>query len=248
LRAEFERRGWPEPLWYGPDEPSTPEQDADRAAGAKRSFEQLAALRPTVRIVTALSGEAAAHFADDLDVWVVHKPNIDTSVRELAAKHGAEFWTYDCHHRGTNPTWNRYYPGLYTWAHGLKGNFLWCYAESYTWEGTRNAALVWVLPSRHGPVPSVGWEARREGVEDYRVLRHLERLCETSADPTAKQAHEWLKGLRKRVLEVGRLERPMLPYWWDKFDLWTECPMLERGELAEGRERAAEFILELQGG
>ena len=246
LRDEAQRRGWPELLWYGPDEPSTPEENAERAAGARASFDRLAALRPNLRIVTAISSQAAAHFADDLDVWVVHNPNVDGAVKELAEEHGAEFWTYDCQHRGTNPTWNRYYPGLFTWAYGLKGNFLWCYSEMYTWETTRGAALVWVLPSRFGPIPSVGWETRREGIEDYRYLSQLERLCRAADGAKAEQVKQWLAELRSRVLAPGKLEKPMLPYWWDKFDLWTQCPQFARGELTRIREQAIRFMLELQ--
>lgn len=246
MRAEFERRSWPEPLWYGPDEPSTPEEDAERSAGARSNFDRMAALRPTLRIVTAISSQAAAHFADDLDVWVVHNPNIDVAVKELAEKHGAEFWTYDCRHRGTNPTWNRYYPGLFTWAYGLKGNFLWCYSELYTWESTRGAALVWVLPSRFGPIPSVGWETRREGIEDYRYLSELEKLCRIADEAKAEQVKQWLAELRNRVLAPGKFEKPLLPYWWDRFDLWTQCPQFARGELTQIRNQAIRFMLELQ--
>ena len=56
------------------------------------------------------------------------------------------------------------------------------------------------LPSHSGPVPTVAWEARREGVEDYRVLRLLESRIKANASASAvDEARRYLVELRSRV-------------------------------------------------
>jgi len=156
-------------------------------------------------------------------------------------------WTYDCRHRGTNPTFNRFYPGLYTWALGLKGNFLWCYTENYAWEGDRFATFCYVLPSLGGPISSVGWEERREGIEDYRTLTLLETcIAEKPDDPAAKEARAWLDGLRKRVDWNTWHSEPPMRYGWDAPDLYSQCPNFAPAEFNAIRAKAHEYIIALQ--
>ena len=253
FRAEAEKRGWPDPLQYGHDEPGWAPWDK----GLIEHFNQRDNFRPALRTTTAISRKAVESWGKYLDVWIVHNefpksPALYEHFRTLAASHNAELWEYDCMHRGTNPTWHRYFAGIYTWATGLKGNFLWCYAEDWTWGSVM--AMAWepsfvrVQPSLFGPVSSVGWEARREGIKDYRYLRRIEELCQAAQAPEADKAREWLGALRKRVLETEIPEQPEYHAFcvWDKRDLWTQCPQFEPGEFARIRGEAIELVLDLQ--
>jgi hypothetical protein len=59
----------------------------------------------------------------------------------------------------------------------------------------------WVDPVSKETMPTTGWEARREGVDDYRYLQMVEDAVK--ADPSAPPAIEasvWLETLRARVL------------------------------------------------
>ena len=254
LRAECKRRGWPEPLRYGPDEPPV---EGERAKACREVFDVLAHLRPTLRIVTAISRRSVEVYGKDLDVWVIHNEfpksaEIREHFEQLAAAHGAELWEYDCFHRGTNPTWSRYHAGIYTWPMGLKGNFIWRYGETFTWGSVMSQAweptFVRIQPGPFGPVTSVGWEARREGIEDYRYLRRIETLCETAEGRKADEARRWLAELRQRVLGTEIPDPPDVHRFcgWDKADLWTECPQFARGELSRIRAQAIDLLLEFQ--
>jgi len=251
LRAEFARRGWPEPLRYGPDEPDA---TGPRAALFRKVFEVYALTRPGQRQATAIAPEHVHGFADDLDVWIVlnRGPTEDSSMNELfqkfqrmADEHDAEVWTYFCMAYGTNPEYHRYYAGLLTWAHRLRGNFLWVYAEYHTWEGDRSGDNYnYVLPSKNGPVPSVAWEARREGIEDYRILRRIEKLCENRQGPQAEAARAWLEKLRQRVISPRNEEGPPVPVI-SKRHLQNLAPQFGRGEVADVRGQATDLLVDL---
>ena len=240
IQREFKKRGLPELLLYGWDEPPVNEK-------ARAAFEPLQPVRPHMRITTAISEHAATAYADLIDVWVVNGGRITPEIRRLAKQKGAELWTYDCAIRGRgNATRARFYAGLYTWGLGLRGNFHWCYTEGYAWEGDRNAIHAFVLPSDSGPVPSVAWEGRREGVEDYRLLRLLEsRIAAVPNDAKAKEARAWLDEIRSRVNWDLIQGMPKSIYPWDGAEVHPMCPDFRPEELREVRERAIDLVLAL---
>ncbi|GEM_PF-2932568 len=241
IRDEMKKRGLPELLLYGADEPKVNEE-------AKSSFEKLQPVRPYFRVITAISDHAATAYADLIDIWVVNGGRITPEIRKLAKAKGAEVWTYDFNHRGRgNSTRARFYAGLYTWALELKGNFHWCYTEDYAWEGDRNAIMNFVLPSDKGPVPSVAWEARREGVEDYRLLKLLESRITAKPDADgAKEAGKWLKEIRSRVNWDLIQAMPKAVYPWDDGEIYPMCPNFEPAELSKIRSRVINLILKLR--
>ncbi len=240
LSAELKERGLPEFLQYTWDEPPLSKKVRD-SLGAQQP------LRKHTRLITALNDVAAMAYADLLDVWVVHCGLISPEIQKLAQEYDAEVWTYTCTARGMgNAPFNRFYAGLYTWALGLEGNFIWCYHEHYSWEGNRNATHVWVLPSDGGPVPSVEWEARREGVEDYRLLKYLESLIAAHADSeVAQEAQAWLEEIRGRVDWYLARNCPPYDYPWDGPELCPMCPNFEPEELSQVRARAVQYVLQL---
>ena len=65
IAAEAKRRGFPELLAYGPDEPAVNDQSLN-------NFRGLQAIRKNFRLVTAISEEAAAAYCDLLDCRVVN--------------------------------------------------------------------------------------------------------------------------------------------------------------------------------
>jgi len=241
IRDAFKERGLPELLLYGWDEPPVNEK-------ARASFEAMGPARKYMRNTTAISDYAATAYADLIDVWTVNGGRVTPELQALAKEKGAEVWTYDCSHRGRgNSTRARFYAGLYTWALGLAGNFHWCYTEGYGWEGDHYATFNFVLPSDGGPVPSPAWEARREGVEDYRLLRLLEsRIAAKAGDPEAKKGQAWLEEIRSRVNWNLIEGMPKSLYPWDGAEVYPMCPDFEPRELGEVREQVIEHILALE--
>ena len=240
VKDELQRRGFPEILLYGWDEPPVNEK-------AQAFFESLKPVREYLRITTAITDHAAAAYADLIDVWTLNGGRVTPEIRQLGREKGRELWTYDCNHRGRgNSTRARFYAGIYTWALELKGNFHWCYTEHYSWEGDRNATFNFVLPSDGGPVPSPAWEGRREGTEDYRLLRLLEaRIAADPATAEAVEAKAYLAGIRSRVDWDLVKRMPKSVYPWDGAEMYPMCPDFEPAELSAIRTRLIDHVLAL---
>ena len=195
LVAQHAEQGWPEMLVYGWDEPPYPAHGMG-VPGLRASWLPLREL--PIRLVTALNKSAAYGHGDVFDVWVVIGGEITPAMRAEAARMGARVWTYSYRiwREGFMPLRQRYYAGLYTWAHELGGNYVWAYSHGHH-------GHVWFEPDRTEPLPITAWEARRAGLDDYRYLQMVEDLAATATDsPVAEQAATWLAELRTRLLPV----------------------------------------------
>ena len=248
LKSHAADHGWPELLMYSRDEP--PMTFAAEMAKLHTHHKGLG-----FRDITAISSEPAWLMGQHLDVWVVYI-HVTSALREYARRLGAEVWTYNCRQRGTNPRFHRHYAGLYTWAMRLKGNFLWAYVHTPeslvkpdgTW--APHVTFEHVLPTPQGPIPSVGWEARRDGIADYRVMRLLEEeMFARPAHPTVPKIAVWLHDLRLRASADpwGGYVQDVIPnsYPWDHPDV-VKPPCFEAADYDAVRRRAVAYILELR--
>jgi len=242
---EIKERGWPEFLYYGPDEPGVNEQSL-------ANFKALQPARKHMRIVTAISDHATSAYADLLDVYVINVGRTSPAIQKLAADKGVDLWNYTCHNRGRgNAPFQRFYAGVYTWALRLKGNFIWAYTENYTREGGQylpwSPLYCYVVPSDEGLIPSVAWEVRREGVEDHRILTLLEvSIARRPEGDTARQAQAWLERIRGRVDWYVARDMPPSLYPWDGPEIYPLCPNFEPAEFSKIRAKAIDYILQLE--
>jgi len=193
LRKQRRDRGWPEIMLYGWDEPPYPAPGMN-APGIRPRY---APLRDVpIRESTSLESSAAYGHGDLFDVWMVLGGEITAAMCAEAKRMGAQVWTYSFRiwRENFDPLRSRYYAGLYTWAHELGGNYVWAYAHGHH-------SHAWFEPGSDEPMPVIGWEARREGVDDYQYLQMVEDLAAANADdPSAVEARAWLNALRKRLL------------------------------------------------
>jgi len=101
-------------------------------------------------------------------------------------------------------------------------------------------------PSDEGGIPSVAWEVRREGVEDYRLLTLLEEQIAKSPDSTvAAEAGDWLEQLRGRVDWFIARDMPPSLYPWDGPELYPLCPNFEPAEFSKIRAKVIDYFLQL---
>ena len=198
LRKLRSRKGWPEFLWYLHDEPTYPDPKVRQTALQWRGS--------PFRVVTSLNIAAAYGLGDVHDVWIAHARHITPEMKAEAHRLGAEVWTYTgIHLSHRQPLRNRFFAGLYTWAQGLGGNWIWAYYRN----GDYNHQ-IWSHNSNNVFYPTVGYEMRREGIDDYRYLQMLEdSIAAKSNDETAVEAATWLKALRKRIVHDHLLSRRM---------------------------------------
>lgn len=237
--------GWPELLAYSADEPD-PKAAATLAPQMANLYQSV---HPHLRVATAIAAKSLDTYGKYLDVWIVHGDGLTPEVIAKARKAGAELWTYDCAHRGTNALWNRFYAGLFTWATGVRGNFLWAYTHSgdYTWEGERYISHGYAVPSRSGPVGTVGLEGRREGIYDYAYLHALEQaIARQPKALAAVQASAWLRELRARIDWTYNRPEGFTDYYWDSPDLELPAPRITPEEYSAIRARCADYVLSLK--
>ncbi|MBI2302011.1 MAG: hypothetical protein HYU66_24165 [Armatimonadetes bacterium] len=206
-------KGWPELLWYVVDEPSAEQRELIQAQA------DVVHRVPGARTTTAIGepGELGRYY----DVWILGdglSAMADIVAQARAA--GKEGWVYNCQWNGCQPRNDRYFAGYFTWTTGLSGNWQWCYSEAtgarLTSEGQVDFGDVtyyedphrncYVLPGPEGNLPTLGWEGRREGVDDYRYLQALRdaiRSAEEGADRTrrrlAQEAHRVLEGIERQT-------------------------------------------------
>ena len=192
LRDECRRQGWPELIRYGFDEPGYPTGHGPKLEEDLRPFRDV-----PMRVATAMYPDAAYGLSELQDVWIVYAGRITPQMRAEAERLGAEVWTYTCHTYPIYPIRSRFYAGLYTWAHRLKGNTFWHYYAQHGYK------FVWMRPTDKAPMPTVGWETRRDGIDDYRALQMLEDSVNAQpTGPKAVKAQGWLASLRERLAGV----------------------------------------------
>jgi hypothetical protein len=258
-------KGWPEIMFYTRDEPPHwrhgPSAIPDITTQAMLDFKRI----KNGRSYTALSGHGAVIFGHFHDVWIVLAGQITPELIQEARRQGAKIWTYSERLRITNLRSNRYYAGLYTWGLGLDGNTTYAYghyvfqpkngegAQDPVWSPPHGRTTMhvingYVIPGPNGPIPGMGFEGRREGIDDYRYLQLLEaRLA--AADPNlaaAKEASLWLDSLKQQIVAES-LEGVYASGYQHGWELdWVEpSPNIGPTQYASLRDTAAGFILQL---
>ena len=167
-----------------------------------------------VRNLTCIAGNSVVSWGKIYDIWVVLAGHVSEGMMAEARRQHAEVWTYTFDLSYVNPHLNRYWTGLYMWGLGLTGNYPNSpyqqgnlYEVNPTWNvGSETASIHqpqgYTISGVDGPVPGVGWEGRREGIDDYRYLQLLEARLAATADPNPLKdaAQAWLDDLKSTVL------------------------------------------------
>lgn len=222
---EAARRHWPELLFYEVDEPETDARIAlvREVMGRINEYRKLHP-EHKIRTVTAIGKKGIAEVGDDYDVWIIPAQSLTPEIQALAAQKKKEVWAYNCVQAPMDARLARYYFGLWAWKAGVQGCSYWAYADDQSRNRFYDASTGWddlerfaardgklalpfsfVYPSLEEPVPSIGWEGVREGVDDLRYIRTLESLIvaarrngQGSAAPVAR-AENLLRRMSDRI-------------------------------------------------
>jgi hypothetical protein len=189
-----------------------------------------------------------------MDSWIQAGNTFENLAKEMAAS-GDEAWIYHNIRGSFFPAeWTRLVNGFYLWISPIKVHVPWMYyaynmnpMDCTDGPELRGGDFAYAVPDpddRAAMIPTRHWEAYREGVDDMRYLRTLERLVEEHhGTPQADLAARWLAQLRQRLtpsheeLQKIETESPLLVWLAAEFD----------GESYEQfREEAARLIAELQ--
>jgi len=214
---EAKKRNWPELVFYIVDEPGSEERNEK----ARRLFRQLDKFKERypeykgVRATTSLATDGAEAVGHLYDIWITgagsggrHRTK---EFVEKGKEMGKEIWSYHCAVGNTNAEFSRYNYGLWVWKAGIKGAANWAYSFAANPSGIMDWDYIdqhlqdmemrtcFVYPSVEEPVPSIGWEGIREGIDDYRYIRMLTKLIEQAR---AAGREELAQGAEKTLKEI----------------------------------------------
>jgi hypothetical protein len=264
---EGKKRNWPELVFYLQDEPG----DAERNANARRLFAMLDRFKKqnpqysSIRSTTAIGSKGIEALGHLYDIWIAGA-GIDEKTRQKAKQMGKLLWSYDCGMGQVDAETTRYYFGLWCWKTGLKGCSFWAYSDwanpagildwDYIEKHLENMELPYsfVYPLAAGPVPSVGWEAIREGIDDHKYISTLTKMIEKAKaaghKEVAQRAAKTLKEItdKIRVKALGEATRAGRASGWRSgalFDRPSPQAEISKGDYDKFRYRIAGEIRKL---
>jgi hypothetical protein len=221
LEKHLAQRGWLErTLLHIADEPFVQSVEPYRAVSS-----WIHSLAPGIRRIDAIE---APDFGDSLDVWVPKLTHYNHWMADYQAAQarGAEVWFYTCCHPYA-PYPNRFLdmPLVATrvlhwinWRYAMPGYLHWGlnFWAGDPWESEGPEGLppgdCWILyPGEEGPVSSLRYEAVRDGIEDYELLRLLGER--TRGTLSALGAPEGVFHPSRRADEIAAAVVPTIIDW-----------------------------------
>ena len=211
VQETAKRESWPELLFYFVDEPGPGRYETVEACMARVA--EFRKQHPGLAFRTTTAGASNPQVSRYYDVWI---GAAEDEIARARAE-GRTAWDYDCGLAPVDAHTDRYYFGLWAWKSGIAGVSHWAYYDAgirsrflvdvawrnspeYLTEYTHNFNFVYPTPDEL--IPSIGWEAVREGVDDYRYLRTLQKTVETARGAGAKE--ETLRPAVALLDEVNR--------------------------------------------
>ncbi len=183
MRAEAERRGWPEVIVQPVDEPGWQSQDVkDRAVRLLQILKEIPGLRteqdgPGDEFFEEIAGPYA-------DVWAY---NGGLGTPERVAQAIADGHLVTCYNNdveGYRAELQRYAGCYFMLASGTHGIYNWQYhgwkGSAYDDQDAKYGDFLHVYPATDTEVggPAAGWEGAREGADDYKYCQLLMRTIE----------------------------------------------------------------------
>lgn len=156
------------------------------ADGANGNPEGLEAALPLIDYINFHDGPFLRRGIYDAAAW--------EQFRARMAAEGKTIWYYNVEIACHRPENARFSQGFHLWNTGARGAFTWAYQSYLPDPYAVNADRKFLFMHRFPPMgdeaggPAIGFEALREGIDDYRYLYTWERACERAlAEGTAEQ-------------------------------------------------------------
>jgi hypothetical protein len=150
----------------------------------------------------------------NMDEWISSGHSFEELAGQLEAA-GDEAWIYyNPRSVDVTPEWTRTTNGLYMWLTPFRLHTPWIYnsfhGSPFDAEDGHDFGYAFPSPEDGRPVPTLLWEAFREGVDDLRYIYTLEQLVEAAPEGNeeARAAREYLERLRGRLVAVEIVKGP----------------------------------------
>ena len=208
----FRERGWPLPIASWGDEADAHDSDDSPGGSARTVKAWLAASKaaaPEMKTYTTIVHLKNGDIYNPYVNITAFSSIADDSVIAPARAAGRELWMYSgTSYYGMDAKGDRLYRGLWAAKFGLDGALDWIYFSKSRgiYEDLDGIMYGWVAPGVGGPLPTVGWEGLREGIEDGKYLYTLAewiKQANASGDPAltamAASARDYLDSVYAQV-------------------------------------------------
>ncbi len=178
--------GWNRLIWCIFDEPGKGGRAQERWLGDAKAVKEAMGEQVTLFCVVLNRGaERARQFLPYADIFSCNG-KVDELV-ELAAKHGKEVWSYGGVNQRSDTATVRWAYGFNVWKSGVQGHYCWAYnwsadVPNNDFDGSHMDWMVSYADLDGTLIPTLGWEAFREGTEDLRYLLTLMSVLKAKAD------------------------------------------------------------------
>ncbi|RKY36125.1 MAG: hypothetical protein DRP78_04410 [Candidatus Omnitrophota bacterium] len=174
---------WPEFIFSVSDEPAN---DPKKMQSTEYYLQLLKQILPGVKTyITLYGGWKGIDDGKALDQWLDLRCYdwLNKKLIQDTKKSNDQLWVYNGGSFGRNPAVDRFFYGFYAERVGADGITQWVYqwagslGTSYDQElKTGLQGWYYTYPSFDGPIPTIGWEGIREGIDDARYVRTLKSL------------------------------------------------------------------------
>lgn len=188
IESQIIRNGWPEFIYSPTDEPAGSQ---DRMKMCKYYLKLFKAKFPENKTYLALNGlkkgiDDGAYF----DPWLNIRcyAFLNQELIDATRTSGDGLWVYNGGSFGFGPRYDRLFFGFYAEKIKADGVMQWAYqwpatlkASPYDEISNNQQGWYYAYPSEDGPLPTIGWEAIREGIDDARYVQKLRDLIDKAA-------------------------------------------------------------------
>ena len=184
--------GYPELYYYGIDEPT-----GDNLPKCRRIFEVIrnAGGKTTTAVYTdTLAAELSPYL--DMPIYGIMQEQLYVNpVQQSSYPLQLNYW-----HPLENPNVDRFRYGVFVWRSGLDGSAPYAYRNVYQGDPYHDESTgqtdsfsyqrnsMYTYPSQVGPIPTIQWEAVREGIDDVRYLTTLDEVVTVAAGQAGSPA------------------------------------------------------------
>lgn len=191
-----QKKGWPLMIMVPADEPSFSKEKMRLCKYYLNLIKNV-----DKNIMTAINLNGAVRGVDDityfdpfLDIKIY--AYIDEGVLKKIQSDNSQFWLYNGGSFGKYPAVDRLFFGFYAEKVNAKGVGQWAYQWPHP--SAKNESLYtelkygqygwyYTCPASTGPLPTIGWEGIREGIDDARYLETLRNLIEKARQQGSKE-------------------------------------------------------------
>ena len=219
IRRMGEEDGWPHYCIHTVDEP-------DASHGAEEAVRTLRWVKEAgfetfntcyVEFVRSHIGQYLDYRCyNNLAGMTSSSPARNAEIRKETLDAGAKFWWYGtgCYTNGGlqqdgNLYSNRFMLGFFNWRTSATGAWTWTFLRTNDdpyndFDGNsayeaKEACICYPAPQGNGLIPTLQWEALREGNYDYRYLAYWDSLCEQASPALAQSSRERIQALMDKI-------------------------------------------------